>query len=480
MIALGIVMSLFTMNVSAASVATRGGDYEIGKTVSIPINYTAEKSLFAVEVNIGYNSSVLRLDSVSGVSAGDVQNHNGTVKFIDDDFSNGSKKASYTLNFTAIAAGNSNVSISVNGSDGEQEFTATASAAVRVIKPKPSSNANLASIKLSDGSLSPAFNANTTNYNVTVKYSVEKITITGSIADGGATYIGGGTFDLKVGDNSRTLTVTAADGTRKSYTVNIKRMTEEETKAAEDEARNAHPLLVTIGGKDYTIVNDEDEISVPKGFEISTATRREKEVVVLSDKQGKYQLFWLVDENKENGAFYTRDDNDKFTRVNFIKAGGKMYIIEPFDIEYGLPEGYVEADRVIDGEEIDVYGFTNEAFKDFYIVKCYVDGHSAYYCFDSAETTMQRAFAFEEALKAAANAPADSQEEGNPGSSIFASNDAVTIVFILVAAVLVLIAVVVIAIIVTANKKRYYDDDFVSIADDQLFNDISTDVNTEE
>lgn len=480
-VAFCIIMSLFVMNVSAASVTTGGGNYEIGESVKIPINYTGDKELFAVEVSVGYNSSVLRLDSVSGVSAGDVQNNNGTIKFIDDNFTNGARKGSYTLNFTAIAAGNSNISISVNGSDGDKEFPASVTAAVKVIKPKPSSNANLAAIKLSDGALIPAFNANTTNYNVTVKYDVEKITITGSIADGGATYIGGGTFNLNVGDNKRTLTVTAADGTRKSYTVNIKRMTEQETKDAEDEARNANPLLVTIGGKDYTIVNDKEKIVVPKGFELGTAVRKDKEIVVLNDEHGKYQLFWLVDENEENGAFYTRDDNDKFTRINCINAGGKMYIIEPLDIEYGLPEGYVESDRIIDGVELDVFGFANEELKDFYIVKCYVDGKSAYYCFDSTETTMQRALMFDLAVKEANSVPVDSPVEEKNTLSLFNLNEATTIIFISLAAVLIIIAIVVIVIIVALNKKRYYNDDFLSIADDDnLFNDIPEQDDTEE
>lgn len=483
-LSLGVIMSLFVMKVSAASATTRGGNYEIGQSVQIPVNYTADKGLFAVEVNVDYNSSVLRLDSVSGVSASDVQNGNGNIKFIDDNFSNGSKKGSYTLNFTAVAAGNSNVSISVNGSDGEKEFPASTSAAVKVTKPKPSSNANLASIKLSDGSLSPAFNANTTSYNVTVKYDVTKITITGSVADGGATYIGGGTLNLNVGENSRTLTVTAADGSKKSYTVNVKRMTEQETKDAEEAARNANPLLVTIDGKDYTIVNDEDEITVPKGFELGKAERREKEIVVLNDQNGKYQLFWLVDESGENGAFYTREGEDKFTRVNCINAGGKMYIIEPFDIQSGLPEGYVESDRLIDGIELDTYGFINEELKDFYIVKCYVDGKSAYYCFDSVEATMQRAFMFDQAIKEINSLPVDSQGDGTTSSSWLGLNgkpEATTIIFILLAAVLIIIAIVVIIVIVASNKKRYYDDEFLSIADsDNLFDEASEDDDTDQ
>lgn len=332
-----------------------------------------------------------------------------------------------------------------------------------------SSNADLASIKVSDGELTPDFEPDITEYNVTVKYDVKEITITGSVADGTSIYTGGGTFAIKVGQNSRTLTVTAANGNKKSYTVNIKRMTKQETNNTEDEERSSDPLFVVIDGKDYTIVNNPEQIIVPKGYEMGTAERKGKEIIVLNDKHGKYQLYWLVDENNQNGAFYTRDENDKFTRVNCINAGGRLYIIEPFDIEGTLPSGYVLSDRIIDGVKLDVYGFTDEALKEFYVVKCYVDGKTGYYCFDSTEATMQRAIMFELALSQANNPPVDAEEKQK--------NEKNMLLFVLLAVILILIAAIVIVIIVSSNKKRYNDDDFVSIADSDFLADDSADIN---
>lgn len=333
-----------------------------------------------------------------------------------------------------------------------------------------SSNADLASIKVSDGTLTPEFDPDVTEYNVIVKYDVKEITITGSVADGTAIYTGGGTFAIKVGANSRTLTVTAENGSKKSYTVNIKRMTKQETNTANDEERSSDPLFVVIDGKDYTIVNDPEQIIVPKGYEMGTTERKDEEIIVLNDKHGKYQLYWLVDENNQNGAFYTRDENDKFTRVNCINAGGNLYIIEHFDIGGALPTGYVLSDRVIDGVKLDVYGFTDEALKDFYIVKCYVDGKTGYYCFDSTEATMQRAITFELALSQANNPPADVEEEPKNKTDL-------VLLYALLAAILILIAAVVIVIIIASNRKRYNDDNFVSIADSDFLAYDSTDIN---
>lgn len=469
-----LTVSVFTFNVSAASATISGtGEYEVGKSFSVTIRFNADDTLYAVEADVSYNSSVLRLNSVSGA---DYNVGNGTVKIVDDGFSatKPSKTSSYTLSFTAIAAGNSPISVSVLGG-GEATSKASASAAVTVVTPKPSSNANLASIKLSSGSLSPAFNANTTSYNATVKYSVDTITITGAVADGGATYVGGGTFGLEVGDNQRTLTVTAADGTKKSYTINIKRMTEQETLDAEQAERDANPLLVIINNVDYTIVNNFEGISIPAGFAQGTATRRDTEIAVLNDEHGEYQLYWLVDSNGENGAFYTRDENDKFTRVNCIRANGKLYIIEELDSDI-IPADYVAANRTIDGEDVEVYAYLDEALKDFYVVKCYVEGTRAYYRFDSVEGTVQRAAEFDLAVKNANTTPVE--EEQDTGKLAWFTNmnttgKTVFIIIVLVAVILIAVAILLI-VKIASTRDRDFEEELIPMANnDFILNDFA-------
>lgn len=450
-----IFASMLTLNVSAANVTVSGGQYNVGQKVNISVKFTADATLYAVEVDASYNSSVLRLDSVSGA---DFTVNNDVIKIVDDNFSatKPSNTASYTLSFTAIAAGNSNISVNVLGG-GEATSKASASAAVAVVTPKPSSNANLSSLNISGVALSPAFNANTTSYNATVKYTVSNVTVSAAVADSGATYGGGGSWDLKVGDNSRTLTVTAADGTKKSYTVNIKRMTEEETAKAEQDARDANPTLVIIDGIDYTIVNNFEGLSMPAGFAQATATRKDAEVAVINDEHGEYQLYYLTDANGENGAFYTRDENDVFTRVNYINANGKMYIVEDPTIDGNMPEGYVSAKRKIDESDVSVYNFVDEGLKDFYIVKCYVDGQRAYYCFDSVEGTLQRAVAFDLAVKKANTEP-DPAKTGKMAwfTNMDTNGKIVFLIIIFAALALIAVAVILIVKIATANREDEY------------------------
>ena len=468
-----LIISVFTFNVSAASVSVSGGgEYEVGKSFSVKVSFNADATLYAVEADISYNSSVLRLNSVSGA---DYNVANGTIKIVDDGFSatKPSTTSSYTLNFTAIAAGNSNISATVLGG-GEASSKASGGAAISVVTPKPSSNANLASIKLSNGSLSPAFNANTTTYNVTVRYGIDSINLTGSVADGGATYTGGGTFALQVGNNQRVLTVTAADGTKKSYTINIKRMSEQETAEAEQAERDANPLLVVINGVDYTIVNSFEGVAVPAGFTVATATRKDSEIAVLNDDSGKYQLCWLTDAAGENGAFYSRDENDNFTRLVYVNANGKMYIVEELG-DYGtLPTGFVLSQCQIDGSSVEAITYEDESLKDFYVLNCYVGAQTAYYRFDTVEGTMQRAADFDAAL-AAADAPVEKS------NGIFAwfinMNMTGKIIFIIMVAVAVLlIALAIILIIKIASASRnenFEENEAVSAIDDFVLSDFA-------
>lgn len=465
------VVGLFAFNVSAATVTVSGGSYNVGQTVTVTVNIGNDTPITAAQTTVTYNSSVLTLKSISNVSSSDYTNNNGTVKIVDDNFSTADKdvtKGSYKLTFTAAAAGNSSIIASVSAVDKNlSKSTSQASAEVVVTTPKPSSNANLASIKISNGTLSPAFNAKTTNYSVTVKYDVDAITISGSVVDGGATYAGGGTFGLQVGDNQRVLTVTAADGTKKTYTVNIKRMSEQETADAEQAARDANPLLVIIDGVDYTISNDLAGVTLPVGFTQGTATRKESEITVLNDDGGKYQLCWLLSADGV-GAWYVRDENDNFTRLVYVAVNDKFYIVEELAEFETLPEGYEFSERTVDGFTLKAIAYTDENLSDFYILNCYTSGSSAYYRLDTLEGTMQRAADFDSALELMNKEPEPVQKQSFwqsfkdlslYGIILFA------IIGLVIATVIALIVIVIVKIVSSKSKKTFDESDGIMAID---------------
>lgn len=449
-IAMCLMISLFTFTASAASVSVGGGgEYTVGQSVKVTVNFNADANLYAVEVTASYNSSVLEL---TGVSGADYNGGGGTVKIVDDGFSatKPTKSSSYTLNFKAIAAGSSKVSVSVLGG-GEATSSASGAANITVVTPKPSSNANLGSLKLSDGALSPAFSAGNTNYSAKVKYSVESIQISASVADGGAKAVGAGSYKLDVGENTFTITVTAADGTKKSYTVKVTRMTEEETAAADAAEREANPLLVVIDDVDYFILQDVTNIPVPADYTLSTATRKEAELPVFVDNSGRYTLYYLTDAEGANGDFYSRDENDNFTKLAYVNDNGKMYIVEPPSDDIIVPTGYIAAECEIAAVKVKGYQREIAGLEDFYVLNCYSQGENAYYRYDKKEGTLQRAADFDLAISAMTAEP---EEPENIFKQFVGMNKTGKTVIIIVLASVIIIVVLLVYFIVNLAKGK--------------------------
>lgn len=84
-----------------------------------------------------------------------------------------------------------------------------------------SNNNYLSSLKIEGYELDKNFNKNNTEYEAYVPYNVEKVNIIGNVEDNSATLSGTGEKQLVVGDNKISLVVTAENGTKKTYIVNV-------------------------------------------------------------------------------------------------------------------------------------------------------------------------------------------------------------------------------------------------------------------
>ncbi|MEG1943423.1 MAG: cadherin-like beta sandwich domain-containing protein, partial [Angelakisella sp.] len=134
----------------------------------------------------------------------------------------------------------STVTIVVTAQDGKTKMTYTVEVNNLNLVPK-SSDADLASLVIREGSMSPPFKAGVTEYNVAVKDEVAFVDILPSTRNEEATMVVkadskvlGDYYDrystaIRDGDNEITVEVTAEDGkTKKLYTVNVYRKDEEQ------------------------------------------------------------------------------------------------------------------------------------------------------------------------------------------------------------------------------------------------------------
>jgi gliding motility-associated-like protein len=134
-----------------------------------------------------------------------------------------------------------------------------------------STNANLASLTVNEGAISPAFNANTLDYTTLVSNTQSGITLTPTVVDATATITVNGsnatsgtsvTVPVYPGENPIPVTVTAQDGTTtKNYTLTVTRAYETiSTLSALTVSEGTLSPAFTTGGHTYTV-------SVPNAVE---------------------------------------------------------------------------------------------------------------------------------------------------------------------------------------------------------------------
>lgn len=455
---LGLLTSAFSFGASAAQalLSFNKSSYVLGETVRVTVKYNATVPIYANEVDIVYNNAVLKVTSVNG---GEYSLGTNSVKIVDDDLSTATAvhtSGTYTVTFSTVAVGDANVSVNVISDGGSASASGTA-------KVTLSGNANLGALAVSGGVLSPAFNPNVTSYIATVKYGIDKATLTASVADGNSTVVGAGTFDLVVGDNIKTVTVSAANGTKKSYTVNIKRLTEEETLLWEQQERENDPLLVVFNNKDYHLVADVSALPVPVGYTPSTAVYKENTINTYTDAAGEYTLAYLTsdeDAEKKPILFYL-NDNGEFIELPHVVSGGNLYVIEAIDVDFEVGEEYYMSSVLLGNQNIATYGFTDTRLKDFHIVYAYCNGERGYYRYDTVGNTIQRAPDF-----------SVSESTGSQKVNILANfselktNAKIVIILIAVSAISI-IALIVLFIfkVVYYRNQADFDDDSIAFDD---------------
>ena len=393
-----IITSLFCIQVAAAnsSIAVNQKSSKVGDTVIFTVTINGGEAMYATEADFTYDPAVLKFNSGDSSSGG-----NGSVHIVGTP--GGNTKQSYSLYFTALAEGSCTVSMTNVKYVGNDEVSVNGASvpgiSVKAAQQAPSNNANLSSLTVSAGSLSPKFSANTTNYTVTVDNNVEKLTVNAK-ANGEATVAGTGNIALKVGSNKHTVTVTAPDGTKKTYSITVTRRDENDTSSEdetdEDETTDEPApdvLAVHIAGKPYHVLSELPETPVaPMGFETSTAEYNGAPVAVYASAEKEYVLYIL--KNDESGAldFYTYDSlRDDFLLLPYANFNDKMYILAAPSETAFAPEGYIDTELNIGNSSIRAFAALDDGMRDFYMIRCFADGEFKYYSYDSSEKTLQRA-----------------------------------------------------------------------------------------
>lgn len=432
-----------------------------GETLVVTVTINPNEEMYGVGCIINYDAAVFSYES------GNATGGSGSLKIIESP--SGDKKVSYQLTFKAIAAGSAVFAVSDCNYETitESKSLTGASASISVTDVTLSGNANLSALSVSAGTLSPKFSASKTSYNVTVANSVTQFTVYATAADPSATVNVPATTNLKIGKNTVAVTVTAPNGTQKTYTITVTRSEAPNSDPIESTPETSDPEPVDediiINGIKYTPATDISGMTLPSGFTIGTATYKGEELPVAASSDKKYELYYLAADGSTAFAPFIYDpEEDVFEPVVTLQRNGKIYIVEDIPDYDDVPDDFYITNTTIDSFDIKCLRQTESGLADFCYIYCYLDGKSGFYRYDSAEGSLQRYP--EISLGLTVDKPLD-EDDGNGLADRFGAlnGNQKTVVIAFVIVVVAIIGLIIMLIKKVASKKN---DDNDSLVDD--------------
>ena len=467
---------------SSLSLRVSTSSVKIGDTVTVSITVPAGVS---ATVNVTYPSGVFSFSSASDTAS----SNGGTVSMTIGSYGSTNTKTTGTMKFKAKAAGSATFSASApiaGNQDGDRVTVGGASASVRVKNESNdstndnSNNGNhandgednthksadnsLASLTLSSGTLSPAFKYNVTNYTAEVANDVTSVVVSAKPSNANATVesVNGGE-NLAVGANKIQVVVKAENGVTATYTITVTRKEsgdtdDSDTPDEEDPAGTDEPQeqCYEIGGVKMYPSEDGDETQIPEGFTLSEITLWEKAYPYwVNETIGTDMgLIYLVDENKENGAWYRISEASPYDACAFLcfKSEYGYIIATPEKLTEAAPTGYVPETINIEGKgTVDAYVRDgDESTCLIYAVN--QDGVYGWYRYDVQDRTYMR-YTEEAAAEDTQQTEPSTEQSGSQMKDLESQMRLLFYAFIVVVAILLIV------IVILLIKRKQDDDD---------------------
>ena len=310
-----------------------------------------------------------------------------------------------TQSLTLRANREGTATISVSASDvtsyGGANISGTKSVTITVRSssaPKPSGNGGytapkssnnfLSSLTVDNYKINEPFDKENLEYSLTVPADTEKIKINAQLADSTATLTGVGEIKVQTGVNNLEIIVTAANGSKRTYKLNV---TVEEAK----------PIKVKINNKEYTVVRKRKELpEISEYYEEKEITINGETIEGYYNKKLGYTLVGLKD--KKGKTDYYIYKNNKYTLYKEYSFNGTILQI----LDKSLKKGYKKTSFIYDDDKISSYqevklniiknsyaldnnDIIGNQFYLFY-AKNIETGKTSLYQYDALEKTVQR------------------------------------------------------------------------------------------
>ena len=372
-----VAFMLFMPNVLAGSFSVSSSDLtpNVGDTVTITVKTNDAAGYFSVSSS---NSNVL--------SGG------GSTDFLDN--------ASASFKFTVKSAGSAVITVTPRDCAGydEKEITGSKSITINASSSNSSSNRGssnnggssnnsgttvrdnntvkssvnyLSSLSIEGAELSPAFDKDTTEYDVVLPNGTTGIHVSGD-KESSVSYVTGlGDVAVSEGVNFISVVVTAENGAKRTY--NIRATVEEES-----------PIIVNVNDTEMTLIRKSESMpSASDYYTLGNITIGENEIPAYTSEVTGYTLVALKDQSG-NVSLY-KYDNDVYTL--YKEYGFNSLKLSMLDAT-SIPKGYTEGTINVDGNDVKAY--IKEGSMPLLYGMNVETGEINFYSYDSTEGTIQK------------------------------------------------------------------------------------------
>lgn len=394
-----------TVRISAANAMIQFGVGQTGITAGtefvVTMTVNASENIAGIDAYVSYDAAVMSfVDGGENVS-GDA----GLLHISQPDIAGSRNSIQYSLKFKAYGSGTGSIGISdeavIKGAGGQKMDTTSNRISVNVnggaaqpgsVVGELSNDNNLLSLEVSNGVLEPEFNSGITKYSLTVDYETEKLYFSYKASDEMAAVAFSGNDNLFTGDNKVRVTVTAPNGEKKKYVINVKKETEQET-----QQRLIAEGIKSGSGIDFDVYNDNGSVYI--------------------QNQYKFQII----------------DVDESTKI---------------------PTGYRKTSVLLYGVNVTAYTMENDLDNDYLLMYCLNEnGDKEFYQFDRQDKSLQR-YTGDLIDKVNADALNNTDAESEAAAKYAANLRQLAIIIAIISALCVILVMGMISVIMRKSKMK--------------------------
>lgn len=398
LLVIGLLGSVAVAAAGTASISVNKSTVTVGQQITVTAKYDGGgKGIGSLDAYLHYNAKVFEYVSCSGATA---NGGAGSVKIsYFADGTTAAKTATISVTLKAIAVGNGDLKWETEGMYDDNDTLLGKpgkNLSASVSNPSLSGDATLSYLRPSKGTLVPKFDKNVTEYTVSVPYTVTRGLLNFTATDPNAKTEVTDNADLKVGKNTRVITVTAPNGTTKKYTVVITREAAQSTTTGDSTVSTTLPAVQTpeveVDGVLLTVAVNQPPINPPAGFVWDYITLGENDVAAAKQENGNMVLVYLTAKDAAEGALYIYNaEEDSFAPFRQLTGAGATYVLHELPESETAPVGTISGTITIGEQTVSAYLYENAELADYAIIYLTAaDGVSGYYTYDKAQNTLQR------------------------------------------------------------------------------------------